>query len=218
MLGEDTVVIIGSQSILASFSEVILPAAAMMSAEADVLALDDEDELKADMVDGLLGEVSSFAEKYGIYADGVSPWTARLPSGWVERVVRIEDPQDGAIGLCLHPEDLCVAKVLAGRGKDLRFLMAVFEAGLVDPEKVALCLGEVALRPSESEAVRQARRFLGGVPRLARYAKGPTPAVADIDRLHQSLARLSVAALLCGRANRDGSICRNDRRSCVDHP
>ena len=133
MLGEDTVVIIGSQSILASFREFMLPDDATMSAEADILPFDDDDEVKADKVDGLLGEASHFSEKYGIYADGVSPWTASLPTGWDERLVRIEDPESGAVGLCLHPEDLCTAKVLAGRPKDIRFLTAVFQVGLVDP-------------------------------------------------------------------------------------
>jgi hypothetical protein len=72
-LREDTVVIIGSQSILASFREFMLPDDATMSAEADVLPFDDDHEEKADMVDGLLGEASHFYSKYGIYADGVSP-------------------------------------------------------------------------------------------------------------------------------------------------
>ena len=152
MLGEDTVVIIGSQSILASFREFMLPDDATMSAEADILPFDDDDEVKADKVDGLLGEASHFSEKYGIYADGVSPWTASLPTGWDERLVRIEDPESGAVGLCLHPEDLCTAKVLAGRPKDIRFLTAVFQVGLVDPDAVARKLPTVALRPSDAAA------------------------------------------------------------------
>jgi hypothetical protein len=156
MLGEDTVVIIGSQSILASFREFMLPDDATMSAEADILPFDDDDEAKADQVDGLLGEASHFYDKYGIYADGVSPWTASLPSGWDERLVRIEDPESGAVGLCLHPEDLCVAKVLAGRAKDIRFLTAVFHAGLVDPDAVARKLPTVALRPSDETTARRA--------------------------------------------------------------
>ena len=218
MLDEDTVVIIGSQSILASFREFMLPDDATMSAEADILPFDDDDELKADKVDGLLGEASHFSEKYGIYADGVSPWTASLPTGWDERLVRIEDPESGAVGLCLHPEDLCVAKVLAGRAKDTRFLSAVFHAGLVDPEAVARKLSTVALRPSDAATSRRAQGFLDGVPRRASYAKGPPAARADIARLSERLARMREASALCGWTNRDGTLCRNDRCQCGDHP
>ncbi len=218
MLGEDTVVVIGSQSILASFRELMLPDDATMSAEADIVPFDDDDELKADRLDGLLGEASHFASKYGIFADGVSPWTASLPAGWDERLVRIEDPDSGAVGLCLHPVDLCVAKVLAGRAKDVRFLSAVFRAGLVDPDAVAARLGTVALRPSEAGALRRAESFLVGVPRRDLYAKGPPVATADIERCGERLARMRDASVLCGRTNRDGSVCRNPRRDCADHP
>ncbi len=218
MLGEDTVVIIGSQSILASFREFMLPDDATMSAEADILPFDDDDEAKADKVDGLLGEASHFSAKYGVYADGVSPWTASLPTGWDERLVRIEDPESGAVGLCLHPEDLCVAKVLAGRAKDIRFLTAVFQAGLVDPDAVARKLPTVALRASDAATSRRAQGFLDNVPRRASYAKGPPAAGADIARLSEKLARMRDASVLCGRTNRDGTLCRNDRRQCADHP
>lgn len=132
-LGEDTVVVIGSQSILGSFGEFMLPPTATVSIEADLLPFDDLSELKADTIDGLLGADSYFAAKYGIYADGVSPWTALLPDSWEQRLVRFQDPDSGSIGLCLHPEDLCVSKVLAGRQKDIDFVHAVFGAGLGRP-------------------------------------------------------------------------------------
>ena len=218
LLGEDTVVIIGSQSILASFREFMLPDDATMSAEADILPFDDDDEMKADKLDGLLGEASHFSEKYGIYADGVSPWTAILPEGWDERLVRIEDPESGAVGLCLHPEDLCVAKVLAGRAKDIRFLTAVFQAGLVDPDAVTRKLTTVALRSSDTDVRRRAQDWLHVVPRRGSYAKGPKAASADIERLSGKLARMRDSSVLCGRTNRDGTLCKNDRRECPDHP
>lgn len=65
------------------------------------------DELKADRLDGLPGEASHFAAKYGIFADGVSPWTASLPAGWDERLVRIEDPDSGAVA-CVCTRSICV--------------------------------------------------------------------------------------------------------------
>jgi hypothetical protein len=51
--------------------------------------------------------------------------------------------------LCLHPEDWCISKVLAGRRKDIDFVRAVFAVGLVDPAKVEDRLDTVPLRSSE---------------------------------------------------------------------
>ena len=54
LLGEDTVIIVGSQAILASFPEASLPGDATRSLEADVLPLDDPDGSKADLIDGVV--------------------------------------------------------------------------------------------------------------------------------------------------------------------
>lgn len=218
MLNEEAVVVIGSQSILASFPEFILPSAAMLSAEADLLPFDDDDEAKADQLDGLLGETSHFYEKYGVFADGVSPWTAILPEGWDERLVCIEDPQSGLVGLCLNPQDLCVTKAIAGRTKDIRFLTAVFDAALVDPDKVAEKLGTVALRPSDAVVLRRAKELIGSARRHERYAKNPAAASDAIAGLSERLAKMRTASLWCGRTNRDGSTCTHDRRACPEHP
>lgn len=217
-LGEDTVVIIGSQSILGSFGEFMLPRSATVSVEADLLPFDDLDEAKADRIDGLLGADSFFAATYGIYADGVSAWTAHLPEAWETRLVRIEDPESGAIGLCLHPEDLSVAKLMAGRPKDVEFVSAVFAAGLVDPANVASRLGTVPLRATEEPLRIRASLRLEATPRLDRYAVGPQPATTDIERLSDKLARMSQAATLCGRTLPDLTPCLNDRRQCTLHP
>ena len=69
----------------------MLPDDATMSAEADILPFDDEDEAKADQLDGLLGEASHLYDKYGIYADGVSS----LCEGRRVRGVRIPRDRDG---------------------------------------------------------------------------------------------------------------------------
>ena len=217
-LGEDTVVIIGSQSILGSFGDFMLPAAATISVEADLLPFDDLDESKADQIDGLLGADSYFASKYGIYADGVSAWTAHLPEGWHQRLVRFEDPESGSVGLCLHPEDLCVAKVLAGREKDIDFVSAVLGAGLVDPAVVADRLDTVPLRPSEVPLKGRAELRLRTMTHPQRYATGPPVARADIPRLEDKLQRMAEAARLCGRVLPDLTPCLQDRRTCSLHP
>jgi uncharacterized nucleotidyltransferase DUF6036 len=218
MLGEDSVLIIGSQSILASFRELMLPDDATLSAEADVLPSTTTTKRRPTRSTVCLAKPATSPRSTASTRTACRPWTASLPSGWDERLVRIEDPESGAVGLCLHPEDLCVAKVLAGRPKDIRFLTAVFQAGLVDPDAVTRKLPTVALRPSDAATSRRARGFLDNVPRRASYAKGPPSAGADIARLSEKLARMREASTLCGRTNRDGTLCKNDRRECADHP
>ena len=60
--GERDVLVIGSQSVLASFAESDLPPEATSSMEADVAFFDDPADAKADQVDGAIGELSLFHE------------------------------------------------------------------------------------------------------------------------------------------------------------
>ena len=132
LLGEDTVIVIGSQAILASMAA---PDDAVLtrSMEADLLPTDDADEAKADLIDELLGAGSMFDDTHGVHADGVSSTTAILPAGWQDRVVEIMNDNTGGVrGLCLEPHDLVISKLAAGRTKDVEFGAAAVHAGLVD--------------------------------------------------------------------------------------
>ena len=78
---------IGSQSILATYDEEELPVEATASVDVDLACFDNDDETRADQVDGAIGELSQFHETFGFYARGVSVSTAVLPNGWRDRVV-----------------------------------------------------------------------------------------------------------------------------------
>jgi hypothetical protein len=78
---EPSVLVIGSQAILGGLPEDRLPIEATSSIEVDVTFFDDPDDIKSDLVDGALGELSAFHETHGYYAQGVSITTARLPHG-----------------------------------------------------------------------------------------------------------------------------------------
>lgn len=82
IVGERDVLVIGSQAVLASIPDARLPIEATTSIEADLAFLDDPEDEKADQVDGAIGELSSFHETFGYYAQGVSVSTAVLPAGW----------------------------------------------------------------------------------------------------------------------------------------
>src|SRR5215207_2005550 len=109
------VVVIGSQSILASFPDP--PAELTVSMEADVYPKDAPE--RSIVIDGAIGELSLFHETFGYYAHGVDDRTAVLPDGWQDRLVRLHnDNTMGATGWCLEPHDLAVSKLAAGREKD----------------------------------------------------------------------------------------------------
>jgi hypothetical protein len=81
------ILVLGSQSILGSFDEEDLPPEATASLEADIAFLDDPRRDKADEVEGAIGEMSTFHEENGIYAEGVHIEVAILPDGWKDRLV-----------------------------------------------------------------------------------------------------------------------------------
>ena len=122
------IVVLGSQAILASYPNA--PDQLLRSMDIDCYPL--EDPAKADLIDGSIGELSPFHQTFGYYARGIGPETATLPAGWRTRVVRVESENTGGtVGLCVSPEDLAVSKLLAGREKDIEFVVEMLRAGLV---------------------------------------------------------------------------------------
>jgi len=124
--GDGDIVIIGSQSILGAADVGGLPEEATMSMEADLAFRDDVDAMKADAVDGAIGELSPFHETYGYYAQGVEISTAVLPADWEERAEILDRPDSRpGFARCLEPHDLVVSKLVAGREKDISFATAL---------------------------------------------------------------------------------------------
>lgn len=142
--GDPDILIIGSQSILGSYDEDDLPTEAWVSVEADVAFLDDADAVKADQVDGAIGEMSDFHATFAYYAQGVEVTTAVLPAGWRERVVAFRPrAAEPALAYCLEPHDLVVSKLMAHRQKDYVFAAALLRAGLVQRPTVLERLGTI---------------------------------------------------------------------------
>jgi hypothetical protein len=89
----------------------------------------------ADLIDGAIGELSPFEERFGYYAQGVGPETATLPAGWQQRLVKVQGPgTDLKIGWCLEPHDLAASKLAAGRDKDWAFVDALCRHDLVNAD------------------------------------------------------------------------------------
>jgi hypothetical protein len=131
--GDGRILVIGSQAILATYDSADLPEGVTLWVEADVAFFDDGDEAKSDMVGGAIGEDSMVHETHGYDGQGVSISTATLPTGWEERLVSFK-PADSrpAEADCLDPMDLVVAKLVAGREKDLSFAVDLLASGHVE--------------------------------------------------------------------------------------
>lgn len=134
------IIILGSQSILGQYPELSDLAddsrwqnIMIRSMEADIMI--PESEEKTELVEILIGELSSFHDTFGYYAQGVDRTTSKLPEGWYERLIRIcNENTNNIAGLCLEIHDLAISKLYAGREKDVEFFKAAVNLRLVSKE------------------------------------------------------------------------------------
>lgn len=154
LTNEQHFVVIGSQAVLAQFPSA--PTALLVSIEADIYprhALE-----KADLIDGAIGELSTFHQTFGYYAHAVDDTTAILPAGWEDRLVPIHNENTGgATGWCLEVYDLASSKLVAGRDRDLDFLRVLLQEELVD---LTVLDDRVRLLSLESERIEVLRARL----------------------------------------------------------
>lgn len=147
---DDEIVVIGSQAILGQYPDA--PADLCVSMEADVYPRNREE--RSDLVDGSIGEGSPFHTTFGYYAQGVDSTTAVLPSGWEDRLIPVQSERTrGATGLCLEIHDLLIAKLVAGREKDLRFARAAAKHQLAREPLLRARLAQTTLDPRLERAV-----------------------------------------------------------------
>src|SRR4051794_29038036 len=159
--GEREIVVIGSQAILGCFPNP--PERMLFSAEADLYPLNDP--IRAEEIDGSLGDGSYFHSTFGYYAHGVGPETAVAPAGWEDRLVRVEIPlrvgqEEGAVALCLEPHDLVLAKCVAGRNRDWEFARDAIAADLVQVDELLSRIPEVPCPPADRDHLLKMLRGL----------------------------------------------------------
>lgn len=138
------VIVVGSQAILGTYSEDVLPEEATMSMEIDVMPIAEDNDVVielGDRIEGVAGELSPFESTHGFSIDGVDMSTSALAAGWGDRLVKVQNintaPPSGEpqfTGWCLERHDLCAAKLCAYREKDQNFVGALLDAELIDSE------------------------------------------------------------------------------------
>lgn len=152
--GQDEFVVIGSQAVLGSHADP--PEPMIRSLEVDVYPK--LDPALADRIDGALGDGSQFQRTYGYYAHGVGPETAKAPSGWQDRLVRVPVPaRQGSgrspVAWCLEMHDLVLAKLVAGRDRDQEFASAALDAGLVSADTLSARVPDLPVPAATREHV-----------------------------------------------------------------
>jgi hypothetical protein len=146
--GATEIVVIGSQAILGQFPQA--PAELLKSMEADVFSF--RDPADSDLIDGSIGEASPFHQTFGYYAHGVAEETAQLPDGWKDRLVRIQNENTGTgTALCLEVHDLAVAKLFAGREKDVDFIVALLKHRLINRDVIRQRLAMTQAPPEKCD-------------------------------------------------------------------
>lgn len=157
ILGTNELIVIGSQAIHAAIRDE-LPEAAQRSIEVDLVAFEDPEGRKADLIDGSIGEASMFHATFGYYAQGVSETTAVLPERWRDRLVKFETPAtNGVVAWCLEAHDLWISKAIANREKDIEFCRALQTAGIVDKPTLRTRLEAVSRLAPELRQVVERR-------------------------------------------------------------
>ena len=145
-------VVIGSQAVLGQFPNA--PDALLGSIDVDVYPRHAPE--KSDLIDGAIGELSTFHETFGYYAHGVDEGTATLPAGWSERLVPVRNENtSGATGWCLEVHDLASSKLVAGRERDFAFLRVLLRERMVDPAVLGDRVGALSLPADQRERMRQ---------------------------------------------------------------
>lgn len=143
-------VVIGSQSVLGQFPNA--PAALRISMEADVYPKNRPD--RSDLIDGSIGEDSPFHRQFGYYAHGVDASTAVLPRGWEQRLILVAGKNTrGVRGWCLEVHDLAIAKLVAGRPKDLDFLRELVRQRYVQASTLTARLNDTSLPEGTSSLI-----------------------------------------------------------------
>jgi len=164
------VIILGSQAILAQFpnlseelsesdsSEISLVLQnreiLVRSIEADIMIPDSA--AKTEIVEGAIGELSSFHNSFGYYAQGVDRTTSKLPDGWETRLVEICNKNtNGISGLCLEIHDLIISKLYARRKKDIEFFQAAVNLGLLLRETLTERMNKTSMTADRKHLIEE---------------------------------------------------------------
>lgn len=163
----DTIVIIGSQSVLLEWPDA--PVLMRTSGEIDAYPInwlgweqEHPGDEASEEINALFGWGSIFHETHGFYIDGVDARTATLPPGWQDRVIYLAVQLDGAkvTAIAPSPEDLVVSKLARLDEKDILYIQERHRFRPLDIETIA---ERLAATEMEDATRRSASAFLSSL-------------------------------------------------------
>lgn len=144
-------VIIGSLSVLGATAT----PPESMTGSIDVDLYPKNDPGRAFEIAAELGLGSEFEQRYGYYADAVSPMLPTLPEGWERRLLKV-DFHTGTTAWFLEPNDAAISKYVRGQPRDREWIRAGTQAGILSLPTIEYRLRETIMETEERQRTRQA--------------------------------------------------------------
>ena len=144
-------VIIGSLSALG----VAATAPAEMTGSVDVDLYPRDDPGRAGEVFKALGQGSEFEQRFGYYADPVSPNLATLPHDWESRLIAVHF-ESGVTAWFLEANDAAISKYVRGEARDRDWIRAGLAAGILSLASIRWRLQDTVMELEERQRTKQA--------------------------------------------------------------
>lgn len=140
---ESTIVVFGSASVFATYPEMGTECDLYQQTKDADLIFEPWEQSLGLALNNAVGKESLFYDHFGYYADIISPAIFdSFPPGFRERLVPLEGcPRVYA----LDPHDMAVAKLFAGRPKDIRLLAFLLDTNRLNEQKVRQLLWEMPM-------------------------------------------------------------------------
>lgn len=142
-------VIVGSLAILGAVQQP--PGTMVVSIDVDAY-LKNDPARTGELVEAL-GQGSPFEDEHGYYLDPVSPRLPSFPEGWEARLILLDFGDVRAF--FVDPNDVAVSKYMRGEDRDLRWLRAGLQAGLLDLSVIERRIASAPALDGELDAARK---------------------------------------------------------------
>lgn len=115
----DSLIIVGSLSVLGIVTDREVPDTMLISNEVD--AYPENDPRAAFDIAEAFGQGSIFEQENGYYFDAISPDVPTLPEGWQQRLI-VRQLDNGVRLKFIDPNDAAISKYARGEPKDLQWI------------------------------------------------------------------------------------------------